>query len=241
MDAWLLEWMVSASHELRHIATFLFGKRMTKSLPRDALEKMSLSRVQALCHVLTGTPLLDGSIWVPGLVRLGTTRPDTLDLVKECLLEDALEQYPGYLRESLKQWPDIEPWANARVQLSERLDARLAAKSLQRTISELHYFPTQSVWREREQAKFARETANAQKKSIWMQIATRVPIARGESSSIHGDPSNAIPFTLHEVSSELPALEIVDPVQARLRRIEHQRQAERLIAKADGEEHASHS
>jgi hypothetical protein len=238
MDDWLVGWMVSASSELRKISAILFGRRTTKLLPRESLLKMSRSRVYALCHILTGSPFVHGSIWVPALMKLGTVRPDTLDLVKECLQEDALEQYPGYLRESLTQWPDAEPWARARAQLFDRLDARLAAKDLRRGISELHYFPTQSVWRERQQAELAKSMATAQQKSVWMQIATRVPIARGESSSQTGDPNEAVPFTHYEGSLELPALEIVDPVQARLRGLEHQRQAERLIAIADGEDHA---
>jgi hypothetical protein len=237
-DGWLVEWMIASSPDLRRIAAALLGRRRTAALPQAEIASLSETQVKAIAYVLAGGGMLIGNIWVPALVELGRARPDLLDLIQKLLLEDAADQYPGILRHAIRRWDGEEPWSAAARTITGHLDARQKAWRRKGEVPELTICPAFTTWQERQRQTMEEEFRRAEKDFVFLRIAVKIPMARGEASNWSGDPSEQTPFRQYETSREFPALDVVDPVEAELRRLQRRREAERLIAQADAEKHA---
>jgi hypothetical protein len=192
-----------------------------------------------LIHVLASSGVLHGAVWVNVLIDLALTRPELLHEVAQVLAEDAMDQYPGVLRKALARWEGQQPWGDAAHKIAKSLSQHQEDWAKKASVPELSYSPTSEEWRLAQQSQLDEAYRDAQETTLVAQIATRVPIARGEGSSgIFGDPSQPTPFQHFETSMEYPALDVIDPVAAMLRRFSRRQHAEKLITQADKEEHA---
>lgn len=237
---WLLRWMVASRRELRFISVSLFGRRRSLTLPPAVVKSLSATRARALTHVLAGGELLPGAIWVPSLIALAVARPELLAEIRTILMEDALLQYPGIVRDALRQWAG-QPWAEAANLINERLDANQEDAKRKTEIPELAIHPSFATWYHRQNEAMEEAMRGAHAQSIAALIATRIPIARGEGSSWSGDPAEMEHFSHFEVSGELPLLDLIDPVEAKLRRLRRNQEAQRLCDAAEAEDHARSS
>lgn len=227
--AWLLTFMISPDRELRAIASILFGRDRTATIPQEFLQHLSKVAASALAHILAGSENLPGQVWIPCLVGMAHMRVDLLEVTKTLLLEDAAQQYPGELRRALDRWSE-PPWLEAAQTILDRLERTRREWQLRGEIPELSLRPARGPWLQREQQALSEAVRRAQGKAIFMRIATKVPIARGEASSWTGSPDHRVPFSSFQSSVEFPMLEIIDPVEAKVRRIAQRRKAEELIA-----------
>jgi hypothetical protein len=227
--AWLLAFMISPDRELRAVASILFGRHRTTTLPREFLQHLSRVATSALAHVLAGGESLPGEVWIPCLVDMGHMRVDLLEVIKTLLLEDAAQQYPGELRRALDRWSE-PPWLEAAQTILDRLERTRREWQLRGEIPELSLRPARGPWLQREQQALSEAVRRAQGKAIFMRIATKVSIARGGASSWTGSPDHRVPFSVFQTSVELPMLEVIDPVAAMLRRLSRRREAEEFIA-----------
>jgi hypothetical protein len=227
---WSVEWMVAPDSSLREVAANLVSRFERSLFPEAAIHGLSVAQLSALAHVLAIGHPFSGEQWVRALVRVSSLRPETLQLVVSLLCVDAADQYPGTLVTAINDWEDAEPWAAAKASVLDVLRARDSARDARASIAEMLIVPARSTWVERQQAMVDVAMKQAQARSAFAQIVTNVPIARGEASSWSGDPDEAVPFAHYEESGELPLLDVVDPVAAEVRRIEHRLEIDRLLS-----------
>ncbi len=243
---WIIGFMVSPLAQLRIMASHLLGARR-RSIPDEAFGELDQKQAQALAHLLAGGPIM-GRVWVPALFKIALAKPQAMDVIKSILLEDAAVNYPSTCRASMKVWteakgllPDVLSATNEiRVELERRLAELDASHSRKRTVGELaQYHPAYGAWVEVQQRIMDTSVQDAQARSVLMQLATRMPIARGSHSLMSFEQKQ--PTELKEYSSaiEFPLAEMLDPLGARLTRLEHYEQAEALLAERDNEEKPS--
>lgn len=243
---WIIGFMVAPSARLRMIASRLLGARQG-TLPDEAFGELDEKQARALAHLLAGGPIL-GRVWVPALFKLALAKPQAMDVIKMILLEDAAVNYPSTCRASLKIWseakdllPDVlRAMDEVRVELEHRLAELDASHSRKRAIGEIaQYHPAYEASVEVQQRIMDASFQSAQARSVLMQLATRMPIARGSHSLMSFEQKQPTELKEYSSSIEFPLAEVLDPLGARLARIEHCQQAEALLSERDTEESPS--
>lgn len=243
---WITGFMVSPSARLRMMASYLLGARRG-ALPAEAYRELDEKQVRALAHLLAGGPIL-GKVWVPALFRLALAKPSAMSAIRSILLEDAAVNYPSSCRASMKIWseakgllPDVLiATGEIREELERRLAGLDASHSRKRNIGELaQYHPAHEAWIAEQQRIMDSSFQSAQSRSALIQLATRMPVARGSHALMSLEQQQPTELKEHTGSFELPIAEALDPLGARLARFEHYQKAEALLAERDNEEKTS--
>lgn len=234
---WLLFWMVAPSEKLRFVAAILFGRRRSVALSDNTIANMTEKRLRALIYTIVGSTALPGTIWIPMLFKLAIGQPSLLNEIKTVLLIDGIAQYPSAIERHLHLWNQA-PWIDSANHLREELERNSKSNELKLEIPELSIRPSLSIWYQRQYEAVQESMREAYSRSITAQIATQIPIARGEGNSWSGDPDDHEKFSKFEFSTEMPVLDIVDPLAARMRRIEQNKLARELIRLAEEEDNA---
>lgn len=234
---WLLTWMVSPSETLRFVATTLFGRRRSAEIPSDAVKGISELRLRALVHILASSTSLSGTTWIPILLRLALIRTTLLDEIRTVLLEEAVVQFPRVLLDNLRIWaqPTFE---NAAKTISEVLNRNRTNSELKRNVSELSIHPAFAIWHQRQNEAMEEAMRQAYARSVTAKIATQIPIARGEGNSWSGDPDARVSFSRFEFSGDFPTLDLIDPLEARMRRAKQHDLVRHLVEAAEAEDNA---
>jgi hypothetical protein len=245
-SVWITGFMVSPAARLRMMASYLLGARRG-ALPAEAYRELDEKQVRALAHLLAGGPIL-GKVWVPALFRLALAKPAAMSAIRSILLEDAAINYPSSCRASMKIWseakgllPDVLiATGEILVELERRLAELDASHNRKRSIGELaQYHPAHEAWIAEQQRIMDSSFQSAQSRSALIQLATRMPVARGSHALMSFEQQQPTELKEHTGSFELPIAEALDPLGARLARFEHYQKAEALLAGRDNEEQPS--
>lgn len=235
---WIVGFIVAPSAELRATAIFLLAARRAPPVSPEAFAPLDDQQARALAHLLAGGPIL-GRTWIPALIQLALAKPAVFDVVRSILLEDAALNYPASCRSAIKGIEEakdrIDPPRAALRQLGADLRTRLeeldAAYQQRHSIGEIiSYRPASDAWHKVEQRRLEASFRDAQKQFLFMQFATKIPVARGSQSLL--SPEQSTPSEMKELSfsMELPIGELVDPLGARLSRAAHYARGEALLA-----------
>ena len=232
---WLLTWMVAPSEALRFVATTLFGRRRSAEIPSDAIKGISELRLRALVHISLAA-LLSGTTWIPVLLRLALIRTPLLDEIKTVLLEEAVIQFPG------SYWIIYEFGISrhSRMQQNhhELLNKNRTNSELKGSVSELSIHPAFAIWHQRQNEAMEEAMRQAYARSVTAKIAKQIPIARGEGNSWSGDPDDRVSFSRFEFSGDFPTLDLIDPLEARIRRAKQHDLVRYLVGAAEAEDNA---
>jgi hypothetical protein len=240
MGALLIRCLVDRRPELRLAAAFLVARKRGHVIHDSAFRALSVRQVEALAHELTGIGI-PGQIYVPLLLRLAVTRAEVRQMVREILLEEAVEDYPGVCRDLLARWNEAnesgDPEMTAlRVDLAARIEQRITRYQPQQGIPELWVTsPARSHWLSLQNRIF-QETLRQQRNSgqhPFLALAVQVPIARGEGTKISATDEAAVPFTTHSTVMEFPARDSIDRIAPGLSRIRHRQRAAALLEQAE--------
>lgn len=243
---WIIGFMVSPSARLRMMASYLLAARRA-TLPDEAFGQLDEKQAPALAHLLAGGPIL-GRVWVPALFKLALAKPHAMSTIRSILLEDAVVNYPSSCRASMKIWieakgllPDVLIATDEiRVELERRLADLDASHNRKRSIGELaQYHPAHEAWIAEQQRIMDSSFQSAQSRSALIQLATRMPVARGSHALMSFEQQQPTELKEHTGSFELPIAEALDPLGARLARFEHYQKAEALLAERENEEQTS--
>lgn len=197
------------------------------------------TQVLALAHLMLAEADLGATI-IDLIFALARARIDCIVALTPLLGEEALRTYPGQCERSIASWADAvadrtEDDVERRTvtQLQGLLDARKQTYEAKSTLFETIFersSPTKRTaneWLER-----AFHHGLGQSNSLFLQIATKIPMACGAGWALDtrdADSGTARPFkkVSHEV--EVPDLGGYDPIASTYSRFVHQQQADRLL------------
>jgi hypothetical protein len=181
-------------------------------------------------------------VYIPLLVRLARARADVRDAVRAILVEDAVEDYPGVCRETLAHWnesdePGDPSLASLRAELIAHVERRSDRYQPQGASPELRVTsPARSHWLALQNRIF-QEAVRAERSSgrhPMLDLAVRVPIARGEGTRMSTENPEIVPLQTFSGSMEFPARDSIDRVAPVLARIRHRERARVLLAEEEG-------
>lgn len=225
----IARWLIASDPLLRTAALALISRTEDVSYIA-AVQDFTEREAIALATVLAAGESIVGSEWVSAVIEIGLMRKDIVDNVARLLSEGAVDQYPALVSRSLERWSQDEPWKSARSEIMKTVAARQAELDLKSAVPELFAFPTLLLWYEWQQRQMNSAYKQANRQSPFLSMITKVPIARGEASTPTGNPDQVVPFATYSSSTELPILELVDPVAAMMKRRLLEDEAGRLVA-----------
>lgn len=235
---WTIRLLTASSADLRRVGCALLYARHEPLMWREAFDELTHNEARALVHQLAGAGL-PGRSWIPALFHLAKTRPGAMDDILQILLDDATLDYPSICESALDILNDktdehpstvIEDLADMRAQISARLATQSAAYLQTRRLVEItSTVPASKPWGQIEQRMFDRASEHAKEKSIFASLTQSFYVARGERMTI-SDDGPSIKMDRVSSSIELPFLEYIDPLGARISRYAHLQKAEEILS-----------
>lgn len=241
---WLVEAAVSASPERRRVAVSCLVDADADShqehapLTKETCGSLTRTQVEGLARMLLYQAGL-GESTVDLLFALARVRPDCLDVLGPLLAQPAMRAYPGRHARCVDAWakavaeratkdPEVEAVAKLRQAIAERQQGFDVREQLGPVLFD-RTRPTARAMHElvRRQQRIAEE--KERQRSPFRALATVIPIACGEAFGHAGGSDLTTPLQPMSWEYEGLALDAYDPLAAGFARLEHAREANRLL------------
>lgn len=247
--AWLIEAAASADEALRPIAlkcliepgrmlhAGAFAGPPAFGVPHSGYDGLTPRQVHGLGHLILGHGFVEASIDL--LFALARARPDCLDALAPLIGEAAMAFWPGRHALAVERWSaalvaDSSDAEKAAVKaLEAQIEARAAGQALRASLGPLLFertHPTaepvaELLQRQQQQAMRAHT-------SPLLALATQIPLACGAAfASDDGHaPERVNRLGQFSAQVEVPALDSIDPIEARFGRMYHLSEAARLLS-----------
>jgi hypothetical protein len=203
---------------------------------RKAVALLTPAQAEAIVHVLIASAR-PCSKWISLPIDLLIAHPSLLAL-RELLLTDIADDYPATVLAELRRVAgggDLKEEARDLLRatladVEQRTRDRDSVHEQKVTLPEIVTTrPAAEAWRGLQARIMATAIKEGEKRSLFRQIATRVPLARGSKSLMSGLDGKPTEIEQHSFSAEFPLRDLFDPVGATLRRMEHSNIANRLL------------
>lgn len=241
---WLVEAAVSPSPGRRRVAVWCLveahsdGRREEAPITRETCGSLTHIQVEGLARMLLSQAGLGDAI-VEFLFALARVRLDCLDVLGSLLGLPAMRAYPGRHARCVDAWAKAvagRPTADPEVEVVERLRRAIAERQRGFDVRERLWpvlfdrtRPTARAMSElvRRQHRVAEEKERL--RSPLRALATMIPIACGEAWDPTGNSTQPSPLQSMRWEIEGLALDAYDPLAAGFARLEHAREANRLL------------
>jgi hypothetical protein len=241
---WLVEAAVSASPARRRVAVSCLVDADSDNRPEHApittetCGSLTRAQVEGLARMLLYQAGL-GEATVELLFALARVRRDCLDVLGPLLALPAMRAYPGRHARCVDAWAEAvagRATTDAEVEVVEKLRQAIAERQQGFDVREQLWpvlfdrtRPTARAMHDlvRRQQRIAEE--KERQRSPFRALATVIPIACGEAFDHTGRADRASPLQPTSWELEGLALDAYDPLAAGFARLEHAREASRLL------------
>lgn len=241
---WLVEAAVSASPARRRVAVSCLvdadsdGRQEHAPLTTETCGSLTRTQVEGLARMLLYQSGL-GESTVDLLFALARARPDCLDILGPLLAQPAVRAYPGRHARCVDAWAKAvagRATTDAEVEVVEKLrqviEERQQGFGVREQLWPVLFDRTRPTARAmhdlvRRQQRIAEE--NERQRSPFRALATMIPIACGEAFDHTGRSDPTTPLQPMSWEFEGLALDAYDPLAAGFARLEHAREANRLL------------
>lgn len=230
LDRWLVKWLVDRSPDVRVWAAQVLGHREIPSLDMESIRSLKANQARALVHMLLAANMQPEPL-IHLLQQIVSFYPDLADLIGDLLQNELAIDYPRASRKWVERLNKEKEIPINLLVIARRVQDQFLQRDdiLENRASILPEL--------RGTSPTLRETYSAQQEIIsrsmkehespFMQMVTKMPIARGESSA--GPRVSDIRFQHHEFKLEMAARSLLDRVTAQLLPLQHQQQAAELL------------
>lgn len=236
MAGWYVRFLTADSRRLRAAAVRLLAQEEPPRLDRGAIASLSSWQFEAVMHQLAGMQVVPAQHIAHLALSLAAIRPDDAQFLKEIVVELA-SLYPGAFEDEIARSRSTSTRdGGVSAAMEEAVLCVLEERSVH--LEKIFHFPEVTsaspglreyqLFEDRQRRRIMKE---AQGRSVFLQFASRQPIACGEGTMRNPRADEPLKFTSHKLSAELPIRGVIDPIGNDLQRLAHLERAHVLLGK----------